>query len=150
MEGFFHQPDIDPILIHLWGPFQIRWYSLLYVGAFIVARYILRKLAKEERYLFTHEDVEQFILWALVGAVIGARIIYVFVYDPGNFFANPLYLFQVYKGGLSFHGGLLGVIGAALIFTRKKGIPFWNFADAMALATPSGLAMGRMGNSVSG
>lgn len=150
MQNYFRQPDIDPVLIHLWGPLQIRWYSLLYVGGFIVGRYFLRMLAKEERFKFTTEDVEQFILWLLVGAVVGARIIYCVVYDPKSLMANPLYLFQTYKGGLSFHGGLLGVIVAALIFARRKGIPFWNLTDAMALATPTGLAMGRMGNFING
>ncbi|MBI1861964.1 MAG: prolipoprotein diacylglyceryl transferase [Deltaproteobacteria bacterium] len=145
-----HQPEIDPVLIKLWGPFQIRWYSLLYVGAFVVARFIMARLSREDRFKFSAEDVEQFIVWGLVGAVIGARIIYCFVYDPEGLAQNPLYLFQVYKGGLSFHGGLLGTIVAAFLFSRKRGIPFWNLTDAMALATPSGLAMGRLGNFVNG
>jgi phosphatidylglycerol:prolipoprotein diacylglycerol transferase len=150
MTNFMHQPEIDPILIHLWGPFQIRWYSLLYVGGFVLGRYILRRLAREERFKFTEEDVEQLILWLLVGTVIGARVIYCFVYDPSSLFNNPMYLFQVYRGGLSFHGGLIGVIVAALIFGRKRGIPFWNLTDAMALATPTGLGMGRIGNFING
>jgi len=147
---YWHQPDIDPVLIHLWGPFQIRWYSLLYVGGFLVGRYILQRLAREKRFLFSAQDMEQLVLWILIGAVIGARIIYCFVYDPKSLMANPLYLFQVYRGGLSFHGGLLGTIVAALVFARKKGVPFWNLADAMALATPTGLAMGRLGNFING
>ncbi len=150
LSAYFMQPDIDPVLLHLWGPLQIRWYSLLYVGGFILGKVLLQKLAKEERFKFTPEDMDQFVLWLLVGAVIGARIIYCFVYDPKSLMENPLYLFQTYKGGLSFHGGLLGVIVAATIFARKKGIPFWNLADAMALATPTGLAMGRMGNFING
>ena len=150
MSGYLHQPNIDPVLLHLWGPLQIRWYSLLYVGGFVVGRAILRRLAKEDRFLFTPDDVEQFILWLLIGCVVGARLIYVFVYDPENLMRDPMYLFQVYRGGLSFHGGLLGVIVASLIFARKKGIPWWNLADAMALATPTGLAMGRIGNFING
>ena len=150
MDQYWHQPDIDPVLIHIWGPFQIRWYSLLYVGAFIVARWILQYLATKDRFKFTKDDMEQFILWGLIGAVIGARIIYCVVYDPKSLMANPLYLFQIYRGGLAFHGGLLGTIVAAYIFARKKGIPFWNLTDAMALATPSGLAMGRLGNFING
>jgi len=147
---YWHQPNIDPVLIDLWGPFQIRWYSLLYVGGFLVGRYILQRLAREKRFLFSAQDMEQLVLWILIGAVIGARIIYCFVYDPKSLMANPLYLFQVYRGGLSFHGGLLGTIVAAVVFARKKGVPFWNLADAMALATPTGLAMGRLGNYING
>lgn len=150
MQQYFHQPDIDPVLLHLWGPLQIRWYSILYVGGFIVGRSLLRKLAKEDRFWFTEEDIEQFILWLLVGAVVGARIFYCVVYDPANLLANPLYLFQTYKGGLSFHGGLLGTVFAAYVFSKKKKKSFWNLTDAMALATPTGLAMGRMGNFING
>ncbi len=150
MTGYLHSPNIDPVLIHIWGPFQIRWYSLLYVGGFLLARYILQKLSKEQRFHFTSEDMEDYVLWLLLGAVIGARIVYCFVYDPGNLANDPLYLFQVYRGGLSFHGGLIGTIVAALIFSRRRGIPFWNLTDAMALATPTGLAMGRLGNFING
>jgi len=110
----------------------------------------MKRLARQKRFLFTGEDVEQFILWLLIAAVVGARIVYCVVYDTKNLFSNPLYLFQVYRGGLSFHGSLIGVIVAAIFFSRKKGIPFWNLADAMALATPTGLAMGRLGNFING
>jgi len=147
---YFVQPEIDPVLLHLWGPLQIRWYSLLYVGGFIVARWILIYLAKQPRFKFTPEDIEQFIVWLLVGTVIGARIFYCVVYDTATLLSNPLYLFETYKGGLSFHGGLLGGILSAVLFCKKKKIPFWNFTDAMSLATPSGLAMGRIGNFING
>lgn len=147
---YFHQPDIDPVLLHLWGPLQIRWYSLLYVGGFLVGRELLKKLAREERFLFSPNDMEQFVMWLLIAAVIGARIVYCVVYDPMNLLQDPLFLFQTYKGGLSFHGGILGTVVGAIIFARKKKIPFWNIADAMALATPTGLAMGRLGNFING
>lgn len=146
----FVQPDINPVILHIWGPLQIRWYSLLYVGGFILARWILVRLAKEPRFKFTPQDIEQFIVWLLVGTVIGARIFYCVVYDPQSLMQNPFYLFETYKGGLSFHGGLIGGIIAAILFCRKRKIPFWNFTDAMALATPSGLAMGRIGNFING
>ncbi|NBX81722.1 prolipoprotein diacylglyceryl transferase [bacterium] len=150
LSAYFVQPNIDPVLLHLWGPLQIRWYSLLYVGGFIVARWILIKLSKESRFQFTAQDIEQFIVWLLLGTVIGARIFYCVVYDPQQLLQNPLYLFQTYKGGLAFHGGLMGGITAAILFCRKKGIPFWNFTDAMALATPTGLILGRIGNFING
>ena len=146
----FHQPDIDPVLFHIWGPLQIRWYSLLYVGGFVVARTILIRLAKTNRFKFTPNDIEQFIVWLLVGTVIGARIFYCVVYDPQTLLQNPFYLLETYKGGLSFHGGLIGGILAAVFFCRKRKIPFWNFTDAMSLATPTGLAMGRIGNFING
>ena len=117
---YFVQPDIDPVLFHIWGPLSIRWYSLLYVGGFILARWILIRLAKEPRFKFTPADIEQFIVWLLVGTVIGARVFYCVVYDPQNLLRNPFYLFETYKGGLSFHGGLIGGILAAILFCRKR------------------------------
>ncbi len=147
---YLHQPNIDPVLIKLWGPLQIRWYSLLYVGGFILARFILGKLSKQPRFLLRAENVEQLILWLLIGAVVGARLFYCLVYDPWSLMENPFYLFQIYRGGLSFHGGLLGVIASGWFFARKYEIPFWNLMDALALATPSGLAMGRIGNFING
>lgn len=148
--NYWHQPDIDPVLIHLWGPFQIRWYSLLYVSSFLLAGWILRRLSKEKRFKFTAEQMDQYIVWALLGAVIGARIVYCFVYDPKAMLANPFYLFEVYKGGLSFHGGLLGVAIAGLLFSRQYSIPYWNLVDASTLTAPFGLAMGRIGNFING
>lgn len=150
VQSYFHQPDINPVILNLWGPLQIRWYSLLYVGGFVVARSILKKLSKEPRFQFTADDIEQYILWLLIGSVVGARIFYCVVYDPMNLLASPAYLFQVYNGGLSFHGGLMGAGISAAIFCKKKGIPFWNLIDAMCLAAPAGLAMGRIGNFING
>ncbi|MFM8314797.1 MAG: prolipoprotein diacylglyceryl transferase [Deltaproteobacteria bacterium] len=146
----FLHPEIDPVILRLWGPFQITWYSVLYVGGFLLARTILKRLAREDRFQFSEEQMDDFGIWLLVGGVIGARIIYCVVYDFNTFIQNPLWLFQTYKGGLSFHGGLIGVIVAAFIFSKKNKIPFWNLADAMALATPTGLAMGRIGNFING
>jgi phosphatidylglycerol:prolipoprotein diacylglycerol transferase len=146
----FLHPEIDPVIIRLWGPFQITWYSLLYVGGFLMARTILKRLAQEERFKFSAQQMDDFGIWLLVGGVIGARIVYCVVYDYSTFIENPLWLFQTYKGGLSFHGGLVGTIIAAIIFSKKNKIPFWNLTDAMALATPTGLAMGRIGNFING
>jgi phosphatidylglycerol---prolipoprotein diacylglyceryl transferase len=150
MTNYWHHPNFDPVLIHLWGPIQIRWYSLLYVGGFLVGRYILVKLAKEPRFKFNAEQMEQLIVWGLLGAVIGARIIYCLFYDPIGFSQDPFYVFKIYQGGLSFHGGFLGVIVASIIFARKNKIPFWNLADALALCSTPGLAMGRLGNFING
>lgn len=150
MSSFFHQPNIDPTIIRIWGPLQIRWYSLLYVGGFIVGRWILLRLAKEDRFKFDAETIEKLVVWLLISAVCGARIFYCFFYDFGNLLQNPLYLFQVYRGGLSFHGGLLGVVVVCLVFSKKEKIPFWNLGDGFAIATPIGLGLGRLGNFING
>ena len=146
----FHQPNIDPVIFRIWGPLQIRWYSLLYISGFFVARALMRKLSREERFQFTADDVEQWILWGLVGVVVGARVIYCVVYDPKALMANPLYLFEVYRGGLSFHGGMIGAVVATWLFARSKGYSFLNLIDAAAIATPLGLFLGRMGNFMNG
>ncbi len=145
-----HAPHINPVLLHIWGPFSIRWYSVLYVGAFVLGRHILRALARQERFVFTAAQVDELILWLLLGAVIGARIVFCVVYDPVMLSENPLSLFKVYQGGLSFHGGLLGVVVALALFSRRTGVPFFNLSDACAMAGPWGLAMGRIGNFING
>mgnify|MGYP005852114093 CR=1 FL=1 len=94
--------------------------------------------------------MEQWILWSLVGVVAGARIVYCVVYDPKALLANPFYLFEVYRGGLSFHGGLIGTVVATWLFTRRKGLSFLNMMDAAAIAAPLGLFLGRMGNFMNG
>lgn len=144
-------PEIDPVILKLWGPFQIRWYSVLYVGGFIVGGFLARYLAKkDDRFKLTEKDAEEFPMWVLLGAVIGARIIYCFVYDPSSLMQNPFYLFQVYKGGLSFHGGLMGAMVALWIFAKKRNIPYLNFLDLCSICACPGLAMGRMGNFING
>jgi len=146
----FHQPNINPVIFQIWGPLQIRWYSLLYISGFFVARWILRRLSLEKRFQFSAEDVEQWILWGLVGVVVGARVVYCVVYDPKALMANPLYLFEVYRGGLSFHGGMMGAAAATWLFARSKGMSFLNLIDAVCIASPLGLFLGRIGNFMNG
>ncbi len=143
-------PNIDPVILKIGGPLQIRWYSLLYVGGFLIGGMMARKLAKEDRFKLTAKDAEELPMWALLGAVIGARVVYCLVYDPASLIANPFYLFQVYKGGLAFHGGLIGVMTASWIFARKRNIPYLNLLDLLALCTPLGLGLGRIGNFING
>lgn len=150
MSNYWHAPNIDPVLIRLWGPLQIRWYSLLYVGGFLVGRMILVHLSKEKRFHFTAEQMEKLIVWALLAAVIGARVVYCVVYDPMGFAQDPWYLFKIYQGGLSFHGAMLAITIVAIWFARVNKIPFWNLTDAMALCATPGLAMGRLGNFING
>jgi phosphatidylglycerol:prolipoprotein diacylglycerol transferase len=150
---FPQEPDIDPVLVHFGGALEIRWYSLLYVGGFAVgwALALYFTGAKQGgRFKLKQEDVGQFIRWLITSAVVGARVAYCLVYDTKSFFANPLTLFQVRSGGLSFHGSLIAVILLAYFFSRAKKIPVFNQLDLMALCTPSGLAMGRLGNFING
>lgn len=149
MTDYYH-PDFDPVFFNLFGPLQIRWYSLLYVGGFVVGRLILLRLSREGRLGLTRKDIEQMVMWVLIGAVIGARVIYCVFYDPRQLIADPMFLFKIYEGGLSFHGGMLGVIGVVYLFSRLKRVPFWNIMDAYAVAAAPGLGMGRIGNFING
>jgi phosphatidylglycerol:prolipoprotein diacylglycerol transferase len=150
MTHYWHAPNFDPVLIHLGGPFQIRWYSLLYVGGFIVGRFIAVRLSREDRFKLTKEDAEDLPLPLLLGAVIGARIFYCLFYDLPGFLSDPFYFFKVYNGGLSFHGGLVGVMVGGAWFCRRRKIPFLNMLDVIAICGTPGLAMGRLGNFING
>lgn len=145
-----HAPTIDPVILRLWGPLQIRWYSLLYVGGFLVGRWIIMRIAREDRFKFTPSQVDDLLMPGLIGAVIGARIFYCLFYDFSTFVANPIYLFQIYRGGLSFHGALIGLMIASALYARKRSIPILSLWDGIAIAGTPGLAMGRLGNFING
>ena len=150
MQHYLHQPNISPVLLHLWGPLQIRWYSLLYVGGFMIGWMVLRYLSTDPQFKFSKSDAEEIIIWMLVGTVLGARIAYCFIYDPVHFLSDPFYFFKVYQGGLSFHGGLVGGSIGIFLYSRHKKLSFWMITDACVLAVPIGLGLGRIGNFING
>ncbi len=150
MPHYIQHPHIDPVLWHLWGPLQIRWYSLLYVGGFVIGWFVLRYLSEEPRFQYSKDDAEDIIFWLLIGTIVGARLVYCLVYDPHNFFSDPLYVFKIYQGGLSFHGGLIGGGAAVWLLAKRRGLSFLAITDACVLAIPIGLALGRIGNFING
>jgi phosphatidylglycerol:prolipoprotein diacylglycerol transferase len=138
-------PAIDPVLIAI-GPFAIRWYAIAYIAGLILGwRFVLR-LARQPGAAMTAKQVDDFIVWATIGVVIGGRLGYVLFYRPGFYFANPEQILYVWQGGMSFHGGLLGVIAAVFWFSRKRGLELWQVSDAIAAAAPIGLFFGRIAN----
>ena len=142
-------PAIDPIAIEL-GPLVIRWYSLAYVlGILLGWRYALR-LADRTEEAVSREHIDDFVVWATLGIVLGGRLGYVLFYRPEYYFANPLEILAMWKGGMSFHGGTLGVIAAIVLFTRKRGIRFLPFGDLICAAAPIGLFFGRIANFING
>jgi phosphatidylglycerol:prolipoprotein diacylglycerol transferase len=142
-------PAIDPIFFQA-GPLAIRWYSLAYIGGLLFAwRYMLH-LASRVPDVASHEDVDDFMVWATLGIVLGGRIGYTLFYNFEYYAANPLVVLQIWKGGMSFHGGVLGVIFAGLIFVKRRGISPLRFADIVACATPVGLMLGRLANFING
>jgi len=143
-------PMIDPVLISV-GPFAIRWYALAYVGGLIGGWWMARRVAAAKQYWggvspARPEDVDDLIVWAALGVVLGGRTGYVLFYNPAYFAAHPAEIFVLWHGGMSFHGGFLGTIIALLLFARSRGIPMLSMLDLAAIVTPIGLFLGRIAN----
>ena len=142
-------PAIDPVAISF-GPIAIRWYALAYiVGLLIGWRYCLA-LAGRPPHLVGRQDVDDFLVWATLGVVLGGRIGYVLFYKPGYYVLHPLEALYVWHGGMSFHGGALGVTIAIIWFTRARKIALFAFSDIITEAIPIGLLFGRIANFING
>ena len=145
-------PQFDPVAIAL-GPIQIHWYGLTYLVAFGLFLWLAMRRAAKPWFAdagWTRRDVEDLLFWGVVGVIVGGRVGYALFYKPGDYLANPLQILMVWKGGMSFHGGLIGVIVALLLFARKLRRPFLQVADLVAPCVPTGLASGRIGNFING
>ena len=142
-------PNFDPVLIQI-GPFAIRWYALAYISGLLIGWWLLRKLVRRIPVVATLEQTDDFLTWAALGVVLGGRLGYVLFYQPAHFLAHPLDIFAVWQGGMSFHGGALGVIIALAVFCRQQRIPLLGFADRVAVVTPVGLGLGRIANFING
>ncbi|GAM78640.1 prolipoprotein diacylglyceryl transferase [Vibrio ishigakensis] len=144
-QEFIAFPHIDPVLIEL-GPISIRWYGLMYLIGFAFAMWLANRRADQKGSGWNREQVSDLLFLSFLGVVVGGRVGYVIFYHFDLFLDNPLYLFQVWTGGMSFHGGLLGVISAMAIYAYRNGRTFFNVADFIAPLIPFGLGMGRLGN----
>jgi len=142
-------PYIDPIMLQI-GPFSIRWYALAYIIGLLGGMYYMQTLSRQQPVSIKEIDISDFLLWGTLGVIIGGRLGFVIFYRPLYFLDHPLAIFQVWQGGMSFHGGLLGVIVAAILFTYKRKIAFWSFADLVCCAAPIGLFLGRIANFING
>ncbi len=138
-------PEIDPVAISL-GPLKVHWYGLMYLLAFASAWGMGVIRARQPWRPLQPKQVEDLIFYAAMGTVIGGRLGYVFFYNFGQFVEDPLWLFRVWEGGMSFHGGLLGVITACFIYARRISQPFLAVMDFIAPLVPAGLFFGRIGN----
>jgi phosphatidylglycerol:prolipoprotein diacylglycerol transferase len=145
-------PQFSPVALQI-GPVAIHWYGLTYLVAFGLFLWLAALRVKQPHWAeqgWTRRDVEDLLFYGVLGVVIGGRIGYVLFYKPGYYAANPLEAFAIWKGGMSFHGGLLGVIGAMALFARMRGRPFLGVTDLIAPCVPTGLASGRIGNFING
>ena len=138
-------PIIDPVLIQL-GPFAIRWYALAYIAGLVIGWRYCIALAKRPPLVAKPSDVDDFLTWATLGVVLGGRFGYVLFYKPEFYLSHPLEILQVWHGGMSFHGGALGVIVAIALFTWQRRLNFLSFGDIIVCAVPIGLFFGRIAN----
>ncbi len=141
-------PEFDPVAVSL-GPVKIHWYGLMYVLAFLFA-YGLATYRSKQRDGWTPEMVSDLLFYGALGVILGGRIGYVLFYEFSQFLADPLWLFKVWTGGMSFHGGFLGVVVAMVFFARKYKKTAFQTLDFIAPCVPTGLMFGRIGNFIGG
>ena len=142
-------PQIDPVALAL-GPLKIRWYGLMYLVGFAAAWFLARSRARRPEFGWKIEWVDDLIFYLAVGLIVGARLGYTLFYGMAGILADPLSLLRIWEGGMSFHGGLLGVALAVWLFGRKVGKSFFETADFVAPLAPLGLCAGRIGNFING
>ncbi|MCV6547505.1 MAG: prolipoprotein diacylglyceryl transferase [Cohaesibacter sp.] len=144
-------PSIDPVLLSL-GPFQVRWYALAYIAGILLAWYYMKRTARQEHLWpkskspASDVQIDDFILWATLGIIIGGRLGYVLFYNLDAYLANPSQIIAIWNGGMSFHGGFAGVMLALLIFAKRQSISLLSGLDLVALGAPFGLFFGRIAN----
>lgn len=142
-------PTINPIALEI-GPLAIHWYGIMYLAGFFLAWLLGRVRINNGNTMFSLKDLEDIIFYGVLGVVVGGRLGYVLFYKFDEYLSNPVAIFQVWQGGMSFHGGLLGVLFAMWLFARKKGYKFFEVSDFIAPLIPLGLAAGRIGNFING
>jgi len=148
-ERWFDYPALDPVAIAL-GPLKIHWYGLMYLIGFAGAWWLGKYRAQQPGSALRVSHVSDLLFWGALGVVLGGRFGYVFFYNFDRFLADPLWLFQVWTGGMSFHGGLIGVLVAIWIYSRNQNLQFFQVADFIAPLVPIGLGAGRIGNFIGG
>jgi len=141
--------NINPILIDL-GPIRVSWYGLMYVLGFLASYLLVRYQMKKKDFGVSRLDVENLFFYLILGLIIGARLGYVLFYDLKMYLADPLEIFAVWHGGMSFHGGLIGVLIVGILFCWKNKKSFWTVADLFIVTAPIGLGLGRIGNFING
>lgn len=144
-------PIVDPVAVHI-GPIPIRWYALAYIAGFFLGWLYMRALAGNDAFWRegqprpTRDAIDDLLAYAALGIIVGGRLGHVIFYDPAFYFAHPEEILQTWKGGMAFHGGLLGAIAGILLFGRRDKTPLLTLADICATVAPIGLFFGRLAN----
>jgi phosphatidylglycerol:prolipoprotein diacylglycerol transferase len=142
-------PNIDPVAVQI-GPLKVHWYGVMYLVGFGIGWWLGRQRAKDPARSWKPAQVDDLLFYVALGAVAGGRLGYIVFYDLVRTLQEPLSIFAVWQGGMSFHGGLLGVLFAVWLFARRQGKSFFEVTDFLAPLTPLGLAAGRIGNFING
>ena len=142
-------PQFDPVAFSL-GPLSVRWYGLMYLVAFVQFILLGRYRIRTRPGLLTVEQLDDLLFYGMLGVILGGRLGQVLFYEPAYYLAHPLEILAVWKGGMSFHGGFLGVLAAMGLWSRKHRIAWFDVTDFIAPLVPLGLAAGRIGNFING
>jgi phosphatidylglycerol:prolipoprotein diacylglycerol transferase len=147
-------PSFDPVIVQI-GPVAIRWYGIAYVAGILLGWLYARAIVRSERLWggrapMMLADIDDFVLWGTFGVILGGRIGYVLFYNPAHFASHPAEILQLWKGGMSFHGGVVGVVVAVVLFARNRNIPMLSLGDVICAVYPIGHFLGRVANFVNG
>lgn len=142
-------PEIDPVIFRV-GPLAVRWYGLMYLLGFGACYILIRHLSRLRNLALSREDASDLLFYGVLGVVLGGRLGYVLFYNPAQYLSRPLEVFAVWQGGMSFHGGLLGVVIAVVIFCRRRGLSILMTGDILVTSSTIGLGLGRIGNFING
>jgi phosphatidylglycerol:prolipoprotein diacylglycerol transferase len=141
--------DIDPIAFSI-GPLAVHWYGIMYLLGFGMAWWLGERRRRAGRLPISHEQFSDLVFYGMLGVTLGGRLGYMLFYDTTEFLAHPLSLLRIWEGGMSFHGGLLGVLVAGWLWSRRNGVHFFDTIDFVAPLVPIGLGLGRLGNFIGG
>ena len=151
--------SLSPNLFQI-GAFQLRYYSLMYLAAFLCTYVLVMRRIRREGYPYTAEQIQDYFVWAILGVILGGRLGYVFFYNPDYYLQHPLEIIFPFEfsggfhfvgiSGMSYHGGVIAILAASIVFCRRRKIEFWRFADLICPAIPLGYTFGRIGNFING
>ena len=141
----FIQPAIDPVILSL-GFIEIRWYSLAYIFGILLGLILIKKLNRSKKNYISTEIIDNFLIWAVIGIILGGRIGYVLFYQTKLFLNYPFYIFEIWNGGMSFHGGLIGIIISIFTYSKFNNIKFLYLSDLISVVAPIGIFLGRLAN----
>ena len=149
MENLITFPNIDPVIFSI-GPLDIRWYSVAYILGLILGIEYIKYLNNKFKFELNNSLINDFFLWAALGIILGGRLGYIFFYNPSYYLNETIEIIKVWKGGMSFHGGLIGMIFSLIMFSYKNKIKLFALSDLVACAAPIGIFLGRIANFING